>query len=371
MAKAGLVIFGVLAVIAVIAANRLAMPSKNPDTNRQGTGPTAGIGQSLTVSTLAGGLDTPWSLVFLPDQRILVMERPGIVKMVDQNGNLSQVAIITSKPIRETAEGGLLGAAAHPDFATNHYIYCYYTYQSDKESLANRVVRLKFDNNTLWGEEIVVDNIPANNTHNGGRIKFGPDGYLYISTGDAQKQNLAQDPKSLAGKILRVNDGGKAVTDNPFGNEVFSIGHRNPEGFAWDKNGLMWETEHGNNGNDEINIIQKGENYGWPLIEGEQTKEGLITPIITSGKDTWAPAGAEFSGDSLFFGGLRGQTLYRMVIDDINRQITLLANMEGAYGRIREVGTDSRGNLYFTTSNRDGRGSPSQEDDRILVVESQ
>ncbi|OGK18131.1 hypothetical protein A2866_06590, partial [Candidatus Roizmanbacteria bacterium RIFCSPHIGHO2_01_FULL_39_8] len=274
---------------------------------------------TAAITTIAENLDTPWAIAFLPDGGMLVTERFGKVRLIDKGGKLQEEPIASLSQVKEIGEGGLLGILLHPDFSSNHFVYLYYTYSNTGEDTFNRVVRMKYENNSLKDEEILVDSIPGNSNHNGGRIKFGPDRNLYITTGDAQNPSQAQDTSTLGGKILRVTDEGKPVSDNSFGNLVYSYGHRNPQGIDWNNAGKLWETEHGRSGIqsglDEVNIIEKGKNYGWPIIQGDETREGMMTPITNSGGDTWAPAGAAFIGDRLFFGGLRGQALYEAVIN--------------------------------------------------------
>jgi glucose/arabinose dehydrogenase len=324
------------------------------------------------VSTIASGLEVPWAIAFLPDKTMLFTERPGRVRMITANGQLLPDPPLTlSVPLPRDGEGGLLGIAIHPDFSSNHYVYLYYTYASSGNQTKNRVVRYTFANNKLTGETIIVDAIPGALYHDGGRIKFGPDRYLYITTGDSQDPSLAQSTNAIAGKILRVTDDGKAAPGNPFNNLVYSYGHRNPQGIAWDQTGKLWETEHGRSnptGFDEVNLIDPGKNYGWDIIQGNETKAGMVTPKINSGPTTtWAPSGAAFVGNSLFFAGLKGQTLYEAVIQN-NTVLDIKAHLKGQYGRLREAVVGPDGMLYITTSNRDGRGSPGADDDKILRI---
>lgn len=319
------------------------------------------------VTTVAENLDTPWAIAFLPEGGMLITERSGKVRLIDKGGNLQREPVAILSQVKEIGEGGLLGIVLHPDFATNNHIYLYYTYSSTGEDTFNRVVRMKYENSTLKDEKIIVDKIPGNSNHNGGRIKFGPDGDLYITTGDAQNPSQAQDTSTLGGKILRVTDEGKPV-ESKF---VYSYGHRNPQGIVWDKSGRLWETEHGRSGIqsglDEVNIVEKGKNYGWPEIQGDETRDGMITPVANSGAtNTWAPAGAAFVGDRLFFGGLRGQALYEGVIKGNN--VTIKEHFKNQFGRIREVIEGPDGMLYITTSNQDGRGNPQGGDDKVIKV---
>lgn len=311
------------------------------------------------IEVIAQNLNIPWEAVFLPDGEILVTERPGVLLLIK---NRQKIFI---EGVEDIGEGGLLGIAIHPDFKNNQYVYLYYTYSSTGDDTLNKVVRLKFENTKLTDEQVIVDAIPGAVNHNGGRIKFGPDNFLYISTGDAQNPSLAQDKNSLAGKILRVTDEGKAAPSNPFDNLVYSYGHRNPQGLAFDNQGRLWATEHGPQAMDELNLIEKGKNYGWPVIQGEQIREGMVSPVIQSGPDiTWAPAGAAFYKGSIFFGGLRGEALFKYNMADKS----LKKYFSGEFDRIRAVVLDPDGYLYLTTSNTDGRGNPKEGDDKLIKV---
>lgn len=323
------------------------------------------------LSTIAANLEIPWALVFLPasplgrpNRSILFTERPGRVRLIDNKGNLNPTPIAVIDDVLQEGEGGLLGITIHPDFSKNSFVYLYYTYANNNRQTLNRVVRFKFENNTLSDKTTIVDAIPGALFHNGGRIKFGSDGFLYITTGDSQNPSLAQDKNSLAGKILRVTDDGRPAPNNPFGNEVFSFGHRNSQGIAWDKDNRLFSTEHGASALDEINVIEKGKNYGWPVIRGNQTQNGMQTPMVNSRSDTWAPSGAAYLNGSIFFAGLRGQALFEYNIETKN----LTSHLKGEIGRIREVVLGPDNLLYITTSNRDGRGIPGITDDKIILV---
>ncbi len=320
---------------------------------------------------VATNLDTPWSIAFLPNGSFLVTERKGDIWLIDQGKNKNALLVGNINNAREIGEGGLLGIALDPKFSQNNFIYLYYTYQQNGDDTLNRVVRMVFKDNKLSGETIIVDNIPGAANHNGGRIKFGPDGYLYIGTGDAQNPSKAQNTKSLAGKVLRVTNEGKVVLGNPFNNLIYSYGHRNVQGLTWDSNGNLWTTEHGRSGVlsglDELNLIQIGKNYGWPDIEGDKPANGMETPKKNSGSSTWAPSGAAFLGNSVFFAGLRGQALYQAVIENGN-VIEVKEHFKNNFGRIRDVVLGPDGFLYITTSNKDGRGNPGNDDDKIIRV---
>ncbi len=318
------------------------------------------------VSVVAENLTVPWAIGFLPSGDLLVTERGGRVVRIGQDRKTYPIA-----GVRETSEGGLLGLALHPGFARTGWVYLYLTGEKDG-TIENRIERYTLENDTLTQRTVIFDAIPAASRHDGGRIAFGPDEFLYITTGDATEDALAQDMQSLAGKILRIRDDGTIPSDNPFGNAVYSYGHRNAQGIAWDDEGRLWETEHGRSiplsGYDELNLIEKGGNYGWPEVQGDETREGMIAPVLHSGPyETWAPASAAFLDGSIYFGGLRGAALFEARVEDGG--IPELRVHLDDYGRIREVIVGPDGYLYVTTSNRDGRGSPRPGDDRILRVD--
>ena len=261
-------------------------------------------------------------------------------------------------------EGGLLGIAVHPEFETNSFVYVYYTYESD-ENLANRVVRYRKEGEALVDEKSIIDDIPGARFHDGGRIKFGPDGHLYVTTGDSLATELSQDKKSLVGKILRLKDDGSLPPDNPVtGTYVYSFGHRNPQGLAWDGEGRLWSTEHGQSGTDELNLIEPGKNYGWPTARGDEKATGLESPMIHSGRGTWAPAGMAYFESSIYYTGLRGQSLYEFEIGDTELRRHLNKN----FGRLRDVVVGPDNFLYILTSNRDGRAIPTSDDDLLIRI---
>lgn len=334
----------------------------------------------IKVETIADKLQIPWEMVFSPDGRIFFTERTGSLRVIENSK-------LNSEPIASFnvggGEGGLLGVALDPNFKENHYVYLYQTY-NEFLSTFNKVVRYKESDNKLGDEKILIDKIPGASYHDGGRIKFGPDGKLYITTGDAGNYNLAQDLSSPAGKILRINPDGTTPSDNPFENSpIFSYGHRNPQGIDWDpKTGKLVESEHGPSGergfaHDEINIIEKGKNYGWPDIIGSEINEGMISPILQSGDDTWAPSGIAFYNSDkipswtgkLFVATLRGSHLKILDLDlNQSKVISQQDIFVNEFGRLRDVVSGPDGYLYILTSNNDGRGSQSGNDDRILKI---
>lgn len=334
--------------------------------------------QTAPVITVATGLEVPWAIAFLPEGGdMLVTERSGSVRLVRKSGGLDPNPLLTIEDVEEIGEGGLMGVAIHPDFPQKPYVYFYYTTGQRGSQTTNQLVRYTFEDGAFSDKIVLIEAIPGAPNHDGGRIKFGPDSFLYITTGDSQEPSLAQNRNSFAGKILRVTDEGKPAPGNPFisggGNPlVYSYGHRNPQGISWNSSGNLWATEHGRSaptGLDEINLIESGQNYGWPTIQGDETRSGMVTPKRNSGPTTtWAPSGAAFVNNSLFFAGLRGETLYEAAIKGDN-VTQLKEHFKGQFGRLREVVLSPDGMLYVTTSNRDGRGSPSNEDDRIIKID--
>lgn len=322
-------------------------------------------GEDIAEKVVAENLTIPWEIVFLPDESMLVTERNGNLK------HISSGAVIPVSGVAHRGEGGLLGMALHPDFKKNQFIYLYST-TAVNSGLTNRVERYKFANNQLTDRKSIIENIPGSSNHDGGRIAFGPDGMLYITTGDAEQTENAQNTNSLAGKILRLKDDGSIPSDNPFKNAVYSYGHRNPQGITWDSEGNLWATEHGpsgsQTGHDELNKIEKGANYGWPLIRGNQSQANMKTPILNSGDDeTWAPSGITFANGHLFFTGLRGQSLYISKVEN-GQAGSLSTYLRQKYGRLRTVVVGPDGYLYASTNNTDGRGAKKPNDDKIIRI---
>ena len=331
-------------------------------------------GVRFRVEVVVSDLEIPWSMVFAPDGRLFVTERPGRVRIIDLSGRTSQLAL-TLDDVFTDGEAGLLGLALDPSFVSNGLVYLYYSARTSAGRAANRVVRYRESGSRLAERVVLLDNIPANVIHDGGRLRFGPDGLLYITTGDAATEQLAQDVASLAGKVLRINADGTTPRGNPFSSPVFSYGHRNPQGIDWHPvTGDLWESEHGATGNDEINVIDAGVNYGWPRIEGSQMMPAMREPI-TFYNPAVAPSGASFYrgqrftqfANNFFVGTLRGTHLLRLRVDPaVARRIVAQERLlDGQFGRIRDVVSGPDGYLYFCTNNRDGRGNPVTGDDRI------
>lgn len=322
-------------------------------------------GGDKDVETVLQDRPVPWEITWLPGGDMLVTERPGTLRRVGHDNQTYSI-----EGVVQTSEGGLLGLALHPDFKNNGWLYLYMTAR-DGDRLINRVERYRYAYDRLTDRRGIITGIPGASNHDGGRIAFGPDGYLYITTGDAGNESSAQDRAALSGKILRVDDAGRVPDNNPYGNAVYSYGHRNPQGLAWDARGRLWSTEHGrsgvNSGYDELNLIVRGGNYGWPEVQGDESRPGMTVPVAHSGPDeTWAPGGLAYYDGSLFFGGLRGQSLYEASLRD-DGSVSMRAHFRTQYGRLRTTAVHD-GRLYVTTSNTDGRGEARQGDDRILNI---
>lgn len=342
----------------------------------------------VRVDSYVSHLEVPWSLAFAPDGRLFFSERAGRIRVVEK-GVLFPDPWATP-PVAAIGEGGLMGLTLDPDFSNQPWVYVCYTFQDS--SIQNRISRIREVNGRGETEEILLDRFPGAQIHDGCRLKFGPDGKLYATTGDSSSGSLAQNLNSLAGKILRLNPDGSIPLDNPFGtaSPVYSYGHRNPQGLAFDPlTGHLFDTEHGPSGefglgtNDEVNLIEPGANYGWPLAVGAPELVAFRDPLLLYAPIGAPPAGATFySGTlvprwngNLFFTSLRGEVLQRIVLAGPNRidvgAIERFFEIDfghGTYGRLRDVVEGPDGALYVATSNRDGRGSPGADDDRILRV---
>ncbi len=360
---------------------------------------TAADGTKYAVEPVATKLDVPWAMAFAPDGRCFVTERKGRVRIIAADGKLGQKPALTLSNVRTGGEVGLMGLCLHPTFADNHFVYIAY---GDKEKNDIRVVRYVEKDGTLSKDKEIITGIETGGNHAGCGIKFGPDGKLYISTGEHFKRELAQQMDVLNGKILRVNDDGSIPADNPWAGtnkkpgtreEIWTYGNRNPQGFDWHpKTGLMYETEHGpsgepvNNGkgasaSDEFNLIEKGKNYGWPEIYADATHEGMVSPL-----KQWTPAiapsgGAFVSSDKMFagwvgnymVGGLGGLQrdpipgVYMVKLSADGKSVASIDRLVPDMGRIRAVAQAPDGSIWFTTSNKDGRsrGGDAANDDQV------
>lgn len=326
------------------------------------------------VEEVARGLEVPWALVFLPDGGMLVTERSGRIRLV----RMGQVKTYLELPVYARGESGLLGLALHPAFPRTPYVYVYRTVLKGG-GLRNQVLRLRHRGERGVVDRVILDGIPAaqHGLHSGGRIAFGPDGYLYVTTGEIYRRELAQDLSSLGGKILRVDPEGRPAPDNPFlgrpgaRGEIYSFGHRNPQGLAWGE-GMLFSSEHGPSGergfgHDEVNVIVKGGNYGWPQVVGKAHDPRYRDPLYLWARG-FPPGNLAYLGGSLYVAGLRGEALVRLVLErqgGVYRVLRAETVLSG-YGRLREVQLGPDGALYLTSSNRDGRGRVREGDDRIL-----
>ena len=315
--------------------------------------------------TLAKNLAVPWGIAFLPNGNALVGERDsGDVLVVKRGGGRRRVGNLdVESQLSRQGEGGLLGLALHPNFGSNRLVYAYHTSRSD-----NRIVRMRYVDGALGSPTVVLAGIPMNLHHNGGGLTFGPDGLLYASTGDGEVGSRAQSRSSLGGKVLRLTPEGEVPSGNPFGNHVWSMGHRNVEGIAFDARGALWASEFGEKETDELNRIVPGANYGWPNVEGGDGNGGYHDPLAEwSPTSSCSPAGIAIANSRAWLGALRGQCLYSVRLRGPEAG-TIRRHFTGRFGRIRQVAKAPDGSLWITTSNRDGRGSPRAVDDRVIRI---
>jgi glucose/arabinose dehydrogenase len=327
-----------------------------------GCGGSAGPAESSQGRTIATGLSVPWGIAFLPGGDALVSERTtGRILRISPDGRRRRVAMRVPGVDVNSGEGGLLGLAVSPRYARDRWVYAYFTSASD-----NRIVRFR-----LGGRpRPLLTGLRRGAIHNGGRIEFGPDGKLYAGVGEAGDTALAQSLRSLNGKILRLNPDGSVPRDNPFrGSLVWSYGHRNVQGLAWDRGGRLWATEFGQNELDEVNLIRPGRNYGWPEVEGRGPTAGgrFTNPLVTWRTSEASPSGAAIARGTMFIGALQGEAVLRVRLNG-TRASKRAPLLQGAYGRIRTVERAPDGSLWVATSNRDGRGSPRSGDDRIVRI---
>jgi glucose/arabinose dehydrogenase len=312
------------------------------------------------IEVLAEKLQVPWSIDKV-NQAFYISERTGTIVKIE-NGKTERQPVHLNKPLAKAAEAGLLGFVLDPQFLTNQKAYAYYTYGDDGEGQFNRVIVLR-TNGAEWTEDsILLDRIPSAAFHHGGRLKIGPDGLLYITTGDATIPETAQDVNTVNGKILRMTLDGKIPADNPFPNSyVYSYGHRNPQGLVW-VGKTLYASEHGQSAHDEINRITPGANYGWPIIQGAEQKAGMVTPLYQSGDETWAPSGLAAANDKLYAATLRGNAVREFGLTQ-KRTRPVVTGL----GRIRDLYVDGD-YFYFVSNNTDGRGTPDENDDKLYRV---
>jgi len=315
-----------------------------------------------TPRVLVEHLEVPWGVAFLPDGSALVDERV--------TAHLLRIAPDGSKRVLGTIpgvvpqdEGGLLGLAISPTYARDHLVYAYLSAAAD-----NRVVRFRLDGDKIGQPKPILTGLVKASYHNGGRLAFGPDHLLYVTVGDATVGARAQDKNALNGKVLRITPDGAAAPGNPFGNRVYTMGHRNVEGLAWGPGNRLYETEFGENLFDEINLLVPGKNYGWPTVEGHDASNRFQQPLITWETAQASPSGVAYADGALWVGALRGERLWRVPVHSDGTLGSPTPYFEGKYGRIRTVALAPDGSLWLTTSNRDGRGSPVAADDRIIRV---
>jgi glucose/arabinose dehydrogenase len=334
---------------------------------------------------VAAKLNVPWDMAIAPDGRIFLTERTGAIRVIDNKGKLLQDPVYKFEDTFWTeAEAGLLGLALDPDFANNRRLYVYHTYKDGTKS-KNRLVRLVEQDNKARIDKVLLDNLPGERIHDGGRVRFGPDGKLYFTNGDANDRPAAQELGFLGGKIMRLNPDGTIPDDNPFpGSPVYSLGHRNPQGLAWHPvTKALFSTEHGQTAHDEVNIIEKGANYGWPYIQGDEAEPNaqdrpklgpgtLKKPLLHSGTATWAPSGITFVtkgpwAGNLLVANLRGTQLQRIILGSDYKSVQSVEELfKNELGRLRSVVEGPDGSLYLMTNNRDGRGQPKPEDDQLI-----
>ncbi|AXG80477.1 PQQ-dependent sugar dehydrogenase [Streptomyces paludis] len=347
------------------ASSPAAAPSE--DGSASPSPPPPAKGSVEVAATLTEGLKSPWGLAALPDGGLLVSSRDdGTITRVDTESG-KQTTIGSVPGVSPAGEGGLLGIAVSRSYASDRLVYAYFTTESD-----NRVARMLYDPKKPAGQQLgapdtVLRGIPKGTIHNGGRIAFGPDGMLYAGTGEAGDTGLSQDPKSLGGKILRMTPDGQPVHGNPSADSVvYSLGHRNVQGLAWDAAGRLWAAEFGQNTWDELNLIEPGKNYGWPVVEGKAGRSGYVDPVAQWRTDEASPSGLAYAEGSLWMAGLRGARLWRIPLAGRESAAAPEAFLEGKYGRLRTVLAAGGDGMWLVSSNTDGRGTPRAGDDRIL-----
>jgi glucose/arabinose dehydrogenase len=361
-----------LTVVAADAGGNVSAPSNAVSFTTPTCSTDGGVPSSVT--TISTGWTIPWGVAWLPDgQSALVTERGDFTDTGTEDGRVWKVALNGTKTrvgsvpnvVGTDGEGGLLGVAVDPNWVNNHFVYFFHT-----ASEGNRIVRMTYNGTSLGSYTILLQGIQKNRYHNGGRLAFGPDGYLYATTGDAQMSSLAQETTSLNGKILRLTTSGQPAPGNPFNNYVYSYGHRNPQGLVFDRNGRLWESEFGNSAFDELNLIKVGKNYGWPTCEGTCTTSGMTNPVYQWPVDQASPSGITIVRNVIYMAALKGERLWRIPINgDTETVLAPSAYYVGTYGRLRTVvkvpGADQ---LWLTTTNSDNNGGQPDGADKIFRI---
>lgn len=310
----------------------------------------------------ANNLFIPWTISKNKSDFFLSQRDGAVVRINGELGVVDVQSVDVTEEILHEGQGGFLGFTLAPDFETTNMALAYHTYEKSGEVL-NRIISLKLEDNVWKEKDVLIEGIPGGEINNGGRIQVGPDGMLYATTGDTGIPEYAQDVNNLAGKILRMEVDGNIPEDNPTENSyVFSYGHRNPQGFAWSNEGKLYSSEHGENGHDEINLIEAGNNYGWPVIQGDEEEAGMVSPLHHSGDNTWAPSGMAYDDGQLYIASLAGAEIftYNLAADEINEFFS-------DAGRLRDVMIEDD-SLFTITNNHDSRGEPKQKDDRLISV---
>ncbi|KJY42600.1 glucose sorbosone dehydrogenase [Streptomyces sp. NRRL B-1568] len=365
---------GIPAALAAAAAALLLLAGCSSDGGPSGTGGSAASappakGTVDVVRTVATKLRSPWGLAALPGGDLLVGSRDSgkIVRIAARDGRQSELGTVPG--VSHTEEGGLLGLALSPGYADDHLLYAYFTTDSDNRIARMRVDERQPEGRRLGAPDTILRGIPKGVIHNGGRIAFGPDRMLYAGTGESGRRALSEDKSSLGGKILRMTPDGRPAPGNPeAGSVICTFGHRNVQGLAWDTDKRLWASEFGQDTWDEINLIEPGHDYGWPVVEGKAGRPGYTDPV-----EQWRPADASPSGlayakGSLWMAGLRGQRLWRIPVAGGKPTGAPQDFLRSRYGRLRSVLATDDGGLWLTTSNTDGRGEPSRDDDRLLLL---
>ncbi|MGW8729743.1 PQQ-dependent sugar dehydrogenase [Streptomyces sp. NPDC055808] len=327
-------------------------------------------GSVKVARTVTDGLKSPWGIAALPEGALLVGSRDdgSVVRVDTATGEKTAVGSVPG--VAHQGEAGLLGLALSPSYASDHLLYAYFTTESD-----NRIARMIYDPTRPAGQQLgapdtILRSIPKGSVHNGGRIAFGPDRMLYAGTGETGEKGLAQDRKSLAGKILRMTPDGQPAYGNPEADSVvYSLGHRNVQGLAWDGENRLWAAEFGQDTWDELNLIEPGKNYGWPVVEGRAGKAGYVDPVAQWKTSEASPSGIAFQDGSVWLAALRGERLWRVPLDGTKALAGPEAFLGGQYGRLRTVLAAGAGKLWLLTNNTDSRGTPKPGDDRVLELD--